>query len=218
MSDSSLFPTEAPTVDPKEQLIQDLKKDNQELRASLAELAETQKTLKQLMEQQAASSKPQSAQPETVVNIDALKEQLLQDLRAQTTDVWQGIQNEQVHKTNETACMQAAKAKYGDQYTAKLLELGTELGLSQEQIVQRARTEPKAFFRLFGLESTGSTSVVRPDSAAFGSQPAERSKRLSDLSTTADLKAAWHQAGQKVAAQNGITYDVSLHKIAKRSF
>ena len=114
--------------------------------------------------------------------------------------------------------MQAAKAKYGDQYTAKLLELGTELGLTQEQIVQRARTEPKAFFRLFGLESSGSPSVVRPDGAAAGSQPADKQRKLSDLSTTADLKHAWHQAGQKVAAQHGIQYDTSIHKIVKRSF
>jgi hypothetical protein len=220
MSDSTLFPSDVPSssVDPKEQLIQDLKKDNSELRTQLTELAETQKTLKSLMEQLASGSKPQSGQPETVPNIDELKQQLLQELRAQTGDVFAGMQTEQVHKANEASCMQAAKQKYGDAYAAKLIELGTELGLSQEQIVQRARSEPKAFFRLFGLEQSPSSTVTRPDGSPSTVAPVEKPKRLSSLSTTADLKAAWHAAGQKVAALNSITYDPALHKIAKKSF
>lgn len=219
MSDSTLFPEQdnKPT-DPTEQFVQQLKQENADLKAQLSQVVETQNTLKELMAELRTASKPQPTGPEGQVNVDALKEQLRQEFAEQARQAVNGLQTEQVQKTNEAQCMQAAKAKYGDAYAAKLLELGSELGLSQEQIVNRARSEPKAFLRLFGLDQTPSNKQPAPTpGSSVSSAPAEKKRSLSSLSTTADLREAWRQAGAKVAESLGIEYNPDIHKIQKRT-
>lgn len=219
MSDNTLFPEQdnKPT-DTTEQFVQQLKQKNAELEAKLSQFEETQNTLKELMAELRNSSKPQSTGSEGQVNIEALKEQLRQEFSEQARQAVNGIQTEQVQKTNESQCMQAAKAKYGDAYAAKLLELGSELGLTQEQIVNRARSEPKAFLRLFGLDATASGKQPAPTPGSnVPSTPVEKKRSLASLSTTADLREAWRQAGAKVAEQLGIDYSPDIHKIQKRS-
>lgn len=219
MSDNTLFPEQdnKPT-DPTEQFVQQLKQENADLKAQLSQVVETQNTLKELMAELRTASKPQSTGSEGQVNIDALKEQLRQELADSARQAVNGIQTEQIQKANESQCMQAAKAKYGDAYAAKLLELGSELGLSQEQIVNRARSEPKAFLRLFGLDQTPSNKQPAPTpGSSVSSAPAEKKRSLSSLSTTADLREAWRLAGVKVAEQLGIDYSADIHKIQKRT-
>lgn len=219
MSDSTLFPEQdnKPT-DTNEQFVQQLKTENAELKQQLTQVVETQNALKELMAELRTASKPQSTGSEGQVNIEALKEQLRQEFSDQARQAVNGIQTEQIQKTNESQCMQAAKAKYGDAYAAKLLELGSELGLTQEQIVNRARSEPKAFLRLFGLDTTASGKPPAPTPGSnVPSTPVEKKRALASLSTTADLREAWRLAGVKVAEQLGIDYSADIHKIQKRT-
>jgi len=220
MSNDTLFPeqdTQKP-ADTTEQFVQQLKTENAELKQQMTQMLETQNTLKELMAELRTASKPQPTGSEGQVNVEALKEQWRQELAEQARQAVNGLQTEQAQKVNETQCMQAAKAKYGDAYAAKLLELGSELGLTQEQIVNRARSEPKAFLRLFGLDQTPSGKQPAPTpGSTVPSTPVEKKRSLASLSTTADLREAWRQAGAKVAEQLGIEYSADIHKIQKRT-
>ena len=60
-------------------------------------------------------------------------------------------EQESLQKKNLETAVQAAKSVYGDQYQAKLEQIGTELGMSKQDIADLAKNKPQAFNRLFGL-------------------------------------------------------------------
>ena len=99
--------------------------------------------------QQATESTPQ-------FDIEQLKKQLTEDIMSNLS----ASQQKEVFTNNTTESITAAQSIYGDAYEAKLRETAQELGMSDEDIIKEAQSNPKRFKKLFNLDKQQSRTFT----------------------------------------------------------
>jgi len=134
----------------------------------------------------------------------------------------QSIANEgqqEVQNTNLKTSIEQATRVHGTEWQNKLLDQGQELGMDSAGIEALARSNPKAFLKLFQLDTKSSASPSPNGGSYVGNPPQtkEAPKRVMFGSSTADLVAQWRYSGKQVGEANGFEYDPSIHSIKKQS-
>lgn len=127
--------------------IQRLEAENAQLR-QVAEKLDKLEKLEQLLQVQQPQQKAQEAQPSQdtpALDVESLKASLLQDIQSQLS----AKEKESRQQANLQQAVEAVKQAYGDGYLAKLEQIGQELDMSEEDITNLAKTNPKAFARMF---------------------------------------------------------------------
>lgn len=130
-----------------DQHIQKLEQELARLRSVEEKLGKLD-SIEELIRQSAQSSQQQPVQESAPAPQELDKDALLQELMGSMEKKSQ----QEVQQANERKAIESAKAKFGDSYQAKLLEAGTQLGMTQDGIVALAQRSPQAFSKLFGLD------------------------------------------------------------------
>ena len=99
--------------------------------------------------QQATESTPQ-------FDMEQLEKQLTEKIMGRLSS----SQQEEVFTKNTTESITAAQSIYGDAYEAKLRETAQELGMSDEDIIKEAQSNPKRFKKLFNLDKQTSQTLM----------------------------------------------------------
>jgi hypothetical protein len=99
--------------------------------------------------QQATESTPQ-------FDMEALEKQLTEKIMSNLSS----SQQQEVFTKNTTESITAAQSIYGDAYEAKLRETAQELGMSDEDIISEAQSNPKRFKKLFNLDKQQSRNFT----------------------------------------------------------
>lgn len=137
-----------------------------ERNADRVKLDEQDKELQRLRTIEASLEVGQ-AQDRTVPQTEQLS---TEQLAAQAAQVAVGLIEESSNKAtqqNNLATLEAqAKAAYGDEYAAKVVAIGQELGMSPQAIDALGSTSPDAFSRLF-LPSTGVSQSLQPSTGTL---------------------------------------------------
>lgn len=187
------------SVVPAQKHIQTLEQELADLRVKAAKVAATEELLEEIRKQgitPAATQTPQTngTSPQvTPVDIDKKVEEIL-NRKAMAA----------VQATNRQAVIQAFEQAYGKEGgEAAYVKLAQENNLPLGELNRLAVTSPEAVLRLAGIKKA--TSVVHPSSSVntSGALSERNEEELSAKvkmvgSSTKDVTAAWHRAGQKV--------------------
>ena len=96
------------------------------------------------------------------LDVETLKQQLLDEVMGKLST----SQQQEVFSQNQSESIGAAQAIYGDSYEQKLRESASELGMSDEDIIKEAQSNPKRFKKLFGLDKQPKTNYTPSNSAS----------------------------------------------------
>ena len=97
------------------------------------------------------------------LDVETLRQQLIEEVMGKLST----SQQQEVHSQNQSESIGAAQAIYGDSYEQKLRESAKDLGMSDEDIIKEAQSNPKRFKKLFGLDKQPKTTYS-PNSSASG--------------------------------------------------
>ncbi|QDP52427.1 MAG: hypothetical protein Unbinned96contig1001_44 [Prokaryotic dsDNA virus sp.] len=139
----------------------------QELEAQLNQSTKLEDALQQLKNKEETpvtdEQTPQTTETTPQVDVETLTAQITQQVMGQLT----ASQQQQVQAQNQTESIQAAQALYGDSYEEKLRQSAQEIGMSDEDIIKEAQSNPKRFKKLFGLDKQ-QPKTYSPSSSASG--------------------------------------------------
>lgn len=173
----------------KEQFIEQLKRENEELRQKLTESSKIDDVLTRL---QQPNEQPTEAKPPTnQVDLEALIEQHISQREKKLTSGQNAATV--VGKLNEL---------YGDKAEQVYNDKAKELGIPVEWLNETAKQSPTAIFELFGINKAAKPAQSKPtssvNSSALGAIPqtTER-KNIMYGSTTADIVDAWRSYSAK---------------------
>lgn len=178
----------------------------QELEAQLNQSKKLEDALEHLQskgESPVSEQQPQQT-TETTPQLDV--EQLKQQIRDEVMGSLSEAQKAEVYKTNQAESIEAAKAVFGESYEDKLRSAAQEMGMTDEDIIKEAQSNPKRFKKLFGLERQqpknyvpNSSSVTRPSTESvqlnLGKGFSAKEKLSSHLS---DLQAIAKKRGLQI--------------------
>ena len=124
----------------------------QELKAQLNQSTKLEDALAQLRnkEEPVVTEPSQQQTTETTPQLDV--QQLKAELLSQIQGDLSSASEAQKHSQNQQKAMDAAQAVYGESYEDKLRETAQSLGMSDEDIVKTAQTNPTLFNKVFGLD------------------------------------------------------------------
>ena len=105
------------------------------------------------------------------LDVETLKQQLLDEIMGKLST----SQQQEVYSQNQSESIGAAQAIYGDSYEQKLRESASELGMSDEDIIKEAQSNPKRFKKLFGLDKQPKTNYTPSNSASGFTQSKDTS-------------------------------------------
>jgi len=124
----------------------------QELEAQLNQSKKLEDALAELKSKEETpvteETNPQTTETTPQLDVEQIKAQLLEEVMGTLSKT----QQEEVYGKNRTESIEAAKSVYGDSYEEKLRETAQELGMTDEEVVQEAQSNPKRFKKLFGLD------------------------------------------------------------------
>lgn len=140
------------------------------------------------------------------VDKDALIAELLQKAQETATNSVKEYHQTELSKTNQKASIDAAKARFGDEYETKLRELGSSLGLNDEAIDSMAKSNPALFKQTFGLNAKANPGVYPSGSQNTGVDL--KSPELKDVSKH------W-SSSDKVGAQ--LSNEAEISKMIKEA-
>jgi len=145
----------------------------QELEAKLNQSTKLEDALKQLKtkEESPVIEQEQHQTTETTPQVDV--ETLTAKITEQIMGKLTASQQADVFKQNQSESISAAQAVYGDSYEEKLRESAKDLGMSDEEIIQEAQSNPKRFKKLFGLDKQQPKTYAPSGSLRGNTQPTE---------------------------------------------
>lgn len=117
--------------------------------------------------QQATESTPQ-------LDMEQLEQQLMQKVMGQLS----ASQQQEVQAQNQQESISLAQSVYGDSYEAKLRETAQELGMSDEDIITEAQSNPKRFKKLFNLDRQPNRTLA-PSGGGITGVPQSNEMKLS---------------------------------------
>jgi hypothetical protein len=133
------------------------------------------------MNSQGTGETPNQEAPTSVIDIEALKKELLGSM----SETLSKKEQDTLSQKNQETSISAAQAVYGDAYESKLRERAKQLGMSDADIISEASANPIKFKSLFGLDKQNSTS---PSLNFGGSVPRNNNEatvlKLGGFSTT----------------------------------
>jgi len=140
-----------------------------QLRAKLDQATKLDEALASIKNSQGTSEPLSQEAPTSAIDIESLKKELLGSVNESLSEK---ERNAQALKNQEDS-ISAAQAVYGDAYESKLREKAKALGMSDEDIILEAATNPIKFKTLFGLNKTTfstpfTSSTGRPPSNSTG--------------------------------------------------
>lgn len=184
----------------------------QELEAQLNQSTKLEDALNQLKQKEESPVTEQSQQQTTEttpqaetssltgVDVEQLKQQLTQEIMGSLTQA----QQQEVYSKNQTESIEAAKAVFGDAYESKLRESAQELGMSDEEIIQEAQSNPKRFKKLFGLDKQQSKSYTPSGSVNTGGKQQDNALNFTGGFTDGQRIANAQDNYRKIAQKQGI--------------
>lgn len=137
-----------------------LKSRNQELEAQLNQSTKLDDALKHLNTKEESPVNEEQTQQATESTPQFDMEQLEKQLTEKIMSNLSSSQQEEVFTKNTTESITAAQNVYGDAYEAKLRETAQELGMSDEDIIKEAQSNPKRFKKLFNLDKQQSRTFT----------------------------------------------------------
>lgn len=164
-------------------------KDDQiaELQAKLDQAAKLEEALERMNQQSANQGESNMAQQDEAVDktnptvdFDELKKSLLQEVETSLT----ARQQQELHQKNEAEAIESAQKVFGSDYEAKLREKAKSLGMSDSDILAEARSNPKKFKALFGLNKEQSSSP-----SPFSTRNIQTKQRESSLDFSPKLRS-----------------------------
>ena len=132
----------------------------QELEAKLNQSTKLDDALKHLNTKEESPVNEEQTQQTTAAtpqfDMEALEKQLTEKIMSNLSS----SQQQEVFTKNTTESITAAQSIYGDAYEAKLRETAQELGMSDEDIISEAQSNPKRFKKLFNLDKQQSRTFT----------------------------------------------------------
>ena len=132
----------------------------QELEAQLNQSTKLDDALKHLNTKEESPVNEEQTQQTTAAtpqfDMEALERQLTEKIMGNLSS----SQQQEVFTKNTTESITAAQSIYGDAYEAKLRETAQELGMSDEDIIKEAQSNPKRFKKLFNLDKQQSRTFT----------------------------------------------------------
>lgn len=154
----------------KDEFIERLKKENQEAREEIRKRLDLEEFLKEM------KTTPKN-EPVSASNQGEQKPTDERDIEAIINSKLSTLQNETVKANNEAKVVAQLTAKWGQNYSNKLVEKVRSLDLSDDLVKQMAQTNPNALIKILGLEETQPTTRnhappqnTRTSSGTVGSQ------------------------------------------------
>jgi len=132
----------------------------QELEAQLNQSTKLDDALKHLNTKEESPVNEEQTQQATESTPQFDMEQLEKQLTEKIMGRLSSSQQEEVFTKNTTESITAAQSIYGDAYEAKLRETAQELGMSDEDIIKEAQSNPKRFKKLFNLDKQTSQTLM----------------------------------------------------------
>tara|TARA_R110000824_G_scaffold170621_1_gene348037 strand:+ start:77 stop:832 length:756 start_codon:yes stop_codon:yes gene_type:complete len=132
----------------------------QELEAQLNQSTKLDDALKHLNTKEESPVNEEQTQQATESTPQFDMEQLERQLTEKIMGRLSSSQQEEVFTKNTTESITAAQSIYGDAYEAKLRETAQELGMSDEDIIKEAQSNPKRFKKLFNLDKQTSQTLM----------------------------------------------------------
>ena len=146
-----------------------------ELEAELNQRLKLEDALSQLKskEESPVTNMTNDSTTETTPQLD------VDQLTAQITESIMGklsaSQRADVEGKNQMESIEAAKSVYGEDYESKLREKALEYDMSDDDIISEAKSNPKRFKKLFGLDKHQTTTVT-PSGTSSGPLPNQEKK------------------------------------------
>lgn len=134
-----------------------------ELKTLRDQLALTEAQKKALESMSSYQQTPPPAAPTSAPVLD--RDALLAEAEQRVFDTLNKRQQEALAQQNLAEATAEAKKVYGDSYQQVLLERGSELGMSKDDIMSFAMSKPEAFKRLFNLTAPTGKPTVPPTSS-----------------------------------------------------
>lgn len=176
----------------------------QELEAQLNQSTKLEDALNQLKQKEESPVTEQSQQQTTEttpqLDVEQLKQQLTQEIMGSLTQA----QQEEVYSKNKAESIEAAKAVFGDAYESKLRESAQELGMSDEDIIQEAQSNPKRFKKLFGLDRQQSKSYTPSGSVNMSGKQQDNALNFTGGFTDGQRITNAQDNYRKIAQKHGI--------------
>lgn len=122
------------------------------------------------------------------LDVETLKQQLLDEVMGKLST----SQQQEVFGNNQNESISAAQAVYGDSYEEKLRESAIELGMSDEDIIKEAQSNPKRFKKLFGLDKQQQKTYSPNSSVSSFSQQSTQPQLTFNKGFSAKERMAGH--------------------------
>lgn len=188
-----------------DRFIEQLKQEQAGIRQELA----TRVTLEEFMDRM-RSGQPDSQTPDSRSNNQedtggGDKPLTLADIERLVEERVSGREQKRTEEANLRTVQEELKKAYGDQYVSKLKETAQSLGMSEDYLGNLAKSAPKAFLKLVGVEgqsrqAAAANGLFTPpagDSRGSGFQPsADKTKSWYDNLRKTDPKTYWLPATQ----------------------
>ena len=172
----------------------------QELEAKLNQSTKLEDALSQLKnKEESPVNEPQQHQTtETTPQLDSeqLEQQILEKVMGKLTS----SQQEQVFAQNQSESISAAQAVYGEDFENKLRQRASELDMSDEDIINESRQNPKRFKTLFGLDKQTKSSLS-PSTSFTGKMNTTEEFKLNSSGFSASDKLSSHRSNLESMAK-----------------
>jgi hypothetical protein len=166
-----------------DKFVEDLKRQNEELRKDLEEGTKLDELMKLIKEGQKSPEAPGGQQVPSETPGGTSPEPLTEEkLRALVENHVSQRESETQRQRNISAVDQEMNEKFGDSAHAVLVRRAAELDMTLEEAQELAASKPKAFIRLMGLDSKGTT----PSPVTIGNTQRSEGGNFNRSGTTRD--------------------------------
>lgn len=176
----------------------------QELEAQLNQSKKLEDALAELKSKEETpvteNTNPQTTESTPQLDVEQIKAQLLEEVMGTLSKTQQA----EVYGKNQAESIEAAKSVYGDSYEEKLRETAQELGMSDEEVIKEAQSNPKRFKKLFGLEKQQSKTYAPSGSVNLSSKPKDDSLNFAGGFTDRQRVDTALDNYRKIAQKTGI--------------
>lgn len=176
----------------------------QELEAQLNQSKKLEDALAELKSKEETpvteNTNPQTTETTPQLDVEQIKAQLLEEVMGTLSKK----QQEEFYGKNKAESIEAAKSVYGDAYEDKLRETAQELGMTDEEVIQEAQSNPKRFKKLFGLDKQQSKTYAPSGSVNLSSKPKDDGLNFLGGFTDGQRVNTALDNYRKIAQKNGI--------------
>lgn len=176
----------------------------QELEAQLNQSKKLEDALAELKSKEETpvteNTNPQTTETTPQLDVEQIKAQLLEEVMGTLSKTQQA----EVFGKNQAESIEAAKSVYGDSFEEKLRESARELGMTDEEVIKEAQSNPKRFKKLFGLDKQQSKTYAPSGSVNVSAKPSNDALDFSGGFTDRQRVSKAQDNYRRIAQKNGI--------------